>query len=1573
MRTRIVVLLVLFLAATAAAQDHPNLGRGFVADKLYDFLGLETVNDFNGNLIIRLPIGQEFVSNGLLKYRFALTYNSSIWEYQYSPDGTQLSATPTLVSNAGAGWRFSLGSLLPPIGDPDNAANPGNNTGNWAYCDSAAARHGFNTTLHDGDTGDTYHWYTRDSTYIRMTQVDAGTRTVEFPDGTRQVFKKHQVPNGIGTWIQTWQGTKWRLASIEDGFGNRVTVTYETTSDANHYYPEVWHVQDGDRHHDVYFVSASTYYDTVLDHVVLNSTGGAASATFSMQYRDLTAQVTGAGDNSVLTRTFPVLVSVTLPDLTSYSMIVGNTPQYDTGTTTGTPGVITNLQLPTTGNISWSYDQFDMEEGTWNVALGGPKPLPPAVYQRSLSDAAGTHGTWTYNRFPSNGGLTCTCQQNPYGCPAHVRQLTTWTTRPDGSASIQYFSIYRSGDGCPAGVWSSADYGTPGTPQTTSGNGRLSSEFRSSFSAPPAGWTGLGGFSAPTSADLLWAREFSRYEGESAVFGNVTKSNLRPFYFKTTYDGDTDCSGCFTESTMSSFDNWGHYRQKSINSNVPGTPYRTTFTNFPGTLDGNGDWMLSAPTETCVADEASARTTTITQCSDLDGFTTAFNYDRAKGVELGRRVLGGAFASATQHDLLLMRTFDTKGNVTNEQFWGGDNQTLTNTNPLFSESQTPAYEIRHYPTYSLAGTLTGRHSTYRNVPGTGDFAANLEDVALSPYTGAVTTSHDPAGIQTTYDYDNMGRLTTVTPTGLAATGIAYSPASLSGSTFTPATATVATTSGTSGAIEKIYRYDAFGRLSFERALMPDGSWSRILRNYNDNGQVASMTTQQAEGSGCWSSPNGCPSTSYLYDAGGQARLVTAPDGSTRTVTRYAAARADTTVKNATGVTNLTRTETHDALGHLHTVTEKSGPTSASQTTGSDVVTTYLYDAQDRLSTVNVAGPTNPQPRSWAHDRRGLLTSESHPESDSSTFYDSYDARGHAWHRTAGGSNSAFDLTYAYDGAERLTFVYDLDASRNRRTLKQFVFSDANNGTNYSRGKLASAIRVNHLTVGDVAVTENYTYGITGGALSQKDTVVTLAGSPFQTFTQTYSYNDLGEPTGTSYPVCATATPCAATGGIGTLSKSFVNGHLAEVGTGVAGSSTAYGTITYSSNGTVYEVTHPQNVVDTYTPDSTGLARPTTIRFHGFTTCPSVTVTPGASSMCAGTSGTASATVISSATYAWTIDNGTITSAANTSSVTFTAGSGGSTTTLHVTVTSGGCTVNSSATVSVTSSVTITQQPTASPSSVSPNSTSYVSVGATGPSLTYQWYRGQRSDTTSPVPGANGSAFTTPSLTVTTTYWVRIGSSCGSVDSNTVTVVVAIPAPASVSAMTQTTTTQVLVQWSAVSTASSYIVEWAANVQSTFTQLPATSGLSALHTVTAGSLPVAYVYRVRSVDSAGNPSSAVSSIDYAVTGSPLFTNEPIQTQITRIYARHIGELRKAIDALRAAATTAQNPLPPVWQNAADPTGPISASAITSLFTPFNAARHVFGYGDFAYTGGIPVPQSGGRAVSEHLRQIRDALR
>lgn len=65
---------------------------------------------------------------------------------------------------------------------------------------------------------------------------------------------------------------------------------------------------------------------------------------------------------------------------------------------------------------------------------------------------------------------------------------------------------------------------------------------------------------------------------------------------------------------------------------------------------------------------------------------------------------------------------------------------------------------------------------------------------------------------------------------------------------------------------------------------------------------------------------------------------------------------------------------------------------------------------------------------------------------------------------------------------------------------------------------------------------------------------------------------------------------------------------------------------------------------------------------------------------------------------------------------------------------------------------------------------WVSASGTAP-LTYQWYQGPSGDTSIPIAGATADLYTTPSLTQTTNYWVRVSNACGSADSNTATITV----------------------------------------------------------------------------------------------------------------------------------------------------------------------------------------------------------
>lgn len=91
------------------------------------------------------------------------------------------------------------------------------------------------------------------------------------------------------------------------------------------------------------------------------------------------------------------------------------------------------------------------------------------------------------------------------------------------------------------------------------------------------------------------------------------------------------------------------------------------------------------------------------------------------------------------------------------------------------------------------------------------------------------------------------------------------------------------------------------------------------------------------------------------------------------------------------------------------------------------------------------------------------------------------------------------------------------------------------------------------------------------------------------------------------------------------------------------------------------------------------------------------------------------------------------------------------------------------TVTINRPPTIASQPTSQ--SIETGNTATLTVSATGSApFTYQWYRGNLGVTTAPV-GTNSPTFTTPALTVTTKYWVKITNAFGEANSNSVTVTV----------------------------------------------------------------------------------------------------------------------------------------------------------------------------------------------------------
>jgi len=82
-------------SAVPAHAQHPNVARGLNPSGMFDVGGLDVVNGFNGNLTIRIPLGQSFPVGGLMgSYSFSLVYNSNVWSHVVIDNGDSGSTSP---------------------------------------------------------------------------------------------------------------------------------------------------------------------------------------------------------------------------------------------------------------------------------------------------------------------------------------------------------------------------------------------------------------------------------------------------------------------------------------------------------------------------------------------------------------------------------------------------------------------------------------------------------------------------------------------------------------------------------------------------------------------------------------------------------------------------------------------------------------------------------------------------------------------------------------------------------------------------------------------------------------------------------------------------------------------------------------------------------------------------------------------------------------------------------------------------------------------------------------------------------------------------------------------------------------------------------------------------------------------------------------------------------------------------------------------------------------------------------------------------------------------------------------
>lgn len=1209
---RRLALLITILVAFNAAAGEPGLDRGFAPDKIFDFQsGIDTVNTFNGNVSVQLPIGPSFPVNGNLSYALTLVYNAKVWDYETY--GGNPRALPNRRSNAGPGWLLSLGRLVDP-----NASS--NDDGDWVYESPDGADHVFAATLHHGlaadplPSGISRVAYTRDGTYLRLLIRDANL------DGVAESIEV-ESPDGL---IRAFNPNNGRLTTLRDRFGNMVRITYPASlvgTPCPSTDSFAWVISDSSsaRINYVCFKSQSAYdsdYDGQVERVILAAppdpaTGASRTTTYLFTYSTMDVRRgchSTYPDTNPNVEDVPMLTSVRsnpdLPEEMKWSF------GYNTGNTNSAceTGTLRTYTVPTGATVDYTYRY-------WWIAVedcGGPgiwwSKNYTGIGTRRITGPRIADATWTYTTEASTFRAYTTCAADDLQSlrQAPSEQTITRVTDPLGNVTEHYYSTW------PVGEVVFDPNGNPYPDPDVSPNGFRMSEYGQPFTRMPGTASGgrllstrvytAAGFAANPKEPLRSTYVTYERDTNGCEFLNrfCFDANERITSQRTVYHDDDDR---VADVDYSNYDGLGNMREVKTSGTFDSGNVVTTYTaynerhadvnpesandgfiasgTYPGSfvMPGPGQaWVLNTASHVKVTEGNVTATTQ--QCFDpLTGFLRA------------QRVLKGA--TRASGDLLMTYTADTAGNVSAEAFAGGDHSdNAPTTGTLCATAAAPPtadYTIHH--TYNVGIVATSKYA---------DASFYFRNQEVDRRSGMLLSSTDSAGYKTTYNYDRAFRLTKVAPPGLVPTTYSYS-IPLSGSAPPAVEQTTSSQQGY-GSSTVQYQYDSLGRLWRQKSVQPGGQWAVTQTVHNARGWVASISNPQTLVIPAPTTNNQNP-TEYDFepafvaefsghDPFGRPATVVTADGRT-TSFEY---EGVSTVRNTVniGTTSVTTEETYDRQQRLISVTEASGTTEA-------VTTEYTYDVGGRLQSVAIPGVDRmtgqavTQTRTFQYDNRGFLEYEDHPELGINGYgrisYADYDAKGHARRKITGLSSPYVDVTYDYDSAERIVSTKLTGTSQ---TLSLFDYDDPN-GDLYPQctggrcnGKLAAAARYNVFSdLGTIIATESYQYDGPGGAVTRRDnTVASAAAFEGQNFYVTQAYTDLGQVKSITYP-CRKDDVHQCISAPRTVNYGYTNGILTSV-SGYANP------ITYHANGLTATITHANQVIDNITADPFGVARPASI-------------------------------------------------------------------------------------------------------------------------------------------------------------------------------------------------------------------------------------------------------------------------------------------------------------------------------------------------------------------------------------------
>lgn len=1207
---RALVAAAVLGVAPLPAQDHQNQKRGLEMPTAYAVGDLDSINLWNGNLTLSIPLGITYPVGGGLSLSFGAHYNSTVWNFSEGPfcappGPTQSSfANPDVNSTAGLGWVVSLGRLLPPNLPIYNESN-----NNYVLIEPDGTRRIFFQRLHEHDTTEPQNdnfLYTRDSSMLRFFNPTTGDRIVESPNGVRRFFNR---TNG---WLKR----------IEDRYGNSVVIDMSD--------PLLWVITDSScpqcqtpRRHEIGFRNYSfdiarlnggsqqvtTYSIPQIDFMRVASWDG-GTATYDFQYledagdspsiqRHLkhTADFQGCPNPSPQTARAPILQRIVQPDGTSFEVDTfvdneGPPPEENPS------GAIKSIVTPLLGKYDWRYQRWNFMQ-----CFGGPNSdhffaSNDGVLTRTLSSVvlnSPPAATWTYTTDPQRPAWLPGIPQGQE-CSERRRQVTDAL----GNVTMHYFfNTY--------GFW---QRGLPFSPVVDDG-GLPDERFLSKQLFQKC----TGGGCQTVSLANLKRTEWVRFTADPGGEGEAVE-NQRLQEHKTVFEDDGDR---FLLRRNSAHDGLGHYRTTEITSDLDSLGLRRETTNFNSAngvynMDPDTGLPLSGHNFSMVPTTSAWILETYNFQQQEEGGVTAkqvfeFDLDASDGdpptgfLRSLRKLRAGTNQASNDH--LAVYCKSSTGFVEKEIYYGGEGAVhqIPGT-PTCASPGTYQYRIDH--TYRSGSRETSQYirPNGQAMPFKSFDASGIDPVTqlqgIDENTGLVSHERDPSLYRTRYSYDPRGRRTQIAPVGNSSSEAGpiveyfYNAATASNGTRIEAIVSCPSSSdceapGATEVGQHAWFLDGFGRLWRERKTDTFGINSKTRREFRYN--ELGWKTQASE----WQ--NDVNPTHWTIFAGfdvfGRPATVTPPDGSSHNVslsytgTRVASrtTKVDTVLgQPGTQETNATVTETYDRYGRLLKVVEPAAGVND---------TNYAYDVGGRLKQVQQIDGGTTQTRAFTYNNYGTLQSENHPEKGGPVQYPETDSRGHVTRLQDG--STARVVTFEFNPAEQLVEAWD-ESTTPIKPLKEFTIGTTGNAL----GKIEVAKAWTHVllpppappnTYDQYQVTESYVYGDRERRPTQRTTALLKNDVAQETFIQGWDYNGAGEVATLTYPRCSAGAVCQGGGDpIRTQALEYNYGFLKRVPNWA-------NSISYHRTGMVDTVAHTNTTTYVATADTSGLARPSLLELR----------------------------------------------------------------------------------------------------------------------------------------------------------------------------------------------------------------------------------------------------------------------------------------------------------------------------------------------------------------------------------------